>query len=260
MELIKNPFQEQLLKETKLSSSNIILCAPYVKKELVTKIIENKSKSTNLILITKISLVNFASNASDIEAIEKIIQTNNKAFNKSNLHAKIYLFDQRRGIITSGNLTYSGTVSNYEYGIAINNDNLIKEIQSDLNEIIHDSNTSSITMETLYEIRKLIEDFKIQNNIVFVNGEDGAISSSLVADIKENSNLNQWQKNLLDLILKIKEPIFELEELYQYRKVLQNYYPNNQTIDSSIRRNLQELRDLGLIQFCGKGKYRKLWI
>jgi predicted transcriptional regulator len=37
-------------------------------------------------------------------------------------------------------------------------------------------------------------------------------------------------------------------------------YPNNNTIRGSIRRNLQELRDLGLIKFLGNGKYKKLWL
>jgi Fe2+ or Zn2+ uptake regulation protein len=109
-------------------------------------------------------------------------------------------------------------------------------------------------------MKKLILDFKIQNNLIFVSGEDGAILTSLVANIKENSNLTQWQKNLLNIILEIKEQIFELDDVYKFKKELQSYYPNNQTIESSIRRNLQELRDLGLIQFYGNGKYRKLWI
>jgi hypothetical protein len=260
MYLIKNPFQENLLEETKLSTSNIILCAPYVKQDLITKILNNKPHKTTLSLITKISLANFASKASDIDAIEKVILSNNKAFNKSNLHAKIYFFDERKAIITSGNLSHSGTISNYEYGVGINNEELINEIHTDLNQIMQETDTSLITLQTLNNMKKLILDFKIQNNLIFVSGEDGAILTSLVANIKENSNLTQWQKNLLNIILEIKEQIFELDDVYKFKKELQSYYPNNQTIESSIRRNLQELRDLGLIQFYGNGKYRKLWI
>jgi hypothetical protein len=260
VDIIKNPFQENLLEQTKLSTSNVILCAPYVKQDLITKILINKPYKTTLSLITKISLANFASKASDIEAIEKVITTNNKAFNKSDLHAKIYSFDDRKAIITSGNLSYSGTVSNFEYGVGVDNQELIKEIHRDLNEIIENSDTSTITMQTLHDMKKLIMDFKIQNNVIFVNGEDGAITTSLVDKIKDNSTLTQWQKNLLNLILNIKTQTFELSDLYQLKTLLQTYYPNNNTIESSIRRNLQELRDLGLIQFYGNGKYRKLWM
>ncbi len=260
MVLIKNPFQENLLEEIKISTTNIILCAPYVKQDLISKILTNKPQNTRLSLITKVSLANFASKASDIEAIEKVITNNNKAFNKSDLHAKIYFFDERKAIITSGNLSYSGTVSNFEYGVGIDNQELIKEIHRDLNEIIEDSDTSSITMQTLNDMKKLIVDFNLHNNVILVNGEDGAISTSLVAKIKESGNLTQWQKYLLNIILEIKEQVFELATVYKYKKELQSYYPNNQTIESSIRRYLQELRDLGLIQFYGKGKYRKLWM
>nr|WP_229241116.1 hypothetical protein [Clostridium haemolyticum] len=47
--------------------------------------------------------------------------------------------------------------------------------------------------------------------------------------------------------------------MYVYEEIFLKKYPNNNTIKASIRRNLQELRDLGLIKFLGNGKYKKLW-
>jgi type II restriction enzyme len=40
---------------------------------------------------------------------------------------------------------------------------------------------------------------------------------------------------------------------------LKAIYPTNQHITDKIRQQLQFLRDLGLVEFLGDGKYKKLW-
>ena len=37
--------------------------------------------------------------------------------NYQNLHAKIYLFDNKKALITSANLTNNGLYHNFEYGV-----------------------------------------------------------------------------------------------------------------------------------------------
>jgi hypothetical protein len=52
---------------------------------------------------------------------------------------------------------------------------------------------------------------------------------------------------------------FTLADVNQYEYIFQKAYPSNETIQASIRRNLQELRDLGLVKFDGNGRYKRLW-
>ena len=40
---------------------------------------------------------------------------------------------------------------------------------------------------------------------------------------------------------------------------LKEKHPSNQHIPDKIRQQLQQLRDLGLIEFLGNGRYKKLW-
>ncbi|WP_019673171.1 DpnI domain-containing protein [Psychrobacter lutiphocae] len=51
---------------------------------------------------------------------------------------------------------------------------------------------------------------------------------------------------------------FNLQDAYRFADYLQLRYPNNNHIKDKIRQQLQILRDKGLIEFLGNGRYRKL--
>ncbi len=63
----------------------------------------------------------------------------------------------------------------------------------------------------------------------------------------------------LKVIEQINKEEFSLVDIYAFEETFQREYPDNNTIRDSIRRNLQELRDMGLIKFLGDGRYLKLW-
>jgi len=48
---------------------------------------------------------------------------------------------------------------------------------------------------------------------------------------------------------------FTLDDVYACADFLQNRHPNNSHIQDKIRQQLQFLRDKGLIEFKGNGKY-----
>jgi len=48
---------------------------------------------------------------------------------------------------------------------------------------------------------------------------------------------------------------FTLSELYSYREELARLHPKNRNIEAKIRQQLQLLRDRGVIEFLGKGRY-----
>lgn len=56
----------------------------------------------------------------------------------------------------------------------------------------------------------------------------------------------------------IRKNEFTLDEMYQFEQKLKLKYSNNHFIKDKIRQQLQVLRDRGLIEFVGRGKYRKL--
>ncbi|MEI7509179.1 MAG: DpnI domain-containing protein [Flavobacterium sp.] len=67
-----------------------------------------------------------------------------------------------------------------------------------------------------------------------------------------------WILDILKCIEEIKKQSFTLEELYAFENRLKVKYPNNNHIKDKIRQQLQFLRDKGLIEFNGRGNYKKI--
>jgi len=56
----------------------------------------------------------------------------------------------------------------------------------------------------------------------------------------------------------IKNETFALEEIYKFEQKLKSKYPNNKFIKDKIRQQLQILRDKGVVEFIGRGNYKKV--
>lgn len=67
-----------------------------------------------------------------------------------------------------------------------------------------------------------------------------------------------WILDIMNCIDLIKKEIFTLDEVYKFEEKLKQKYPNNNFIKDKIRQQLQLLRDKGIIEFVGKGNYKKV--
>ncbi len=77
--------------------------------------------------------------------------------------------------------------------------------------------------------------------------------------IREKSKESKgWILDIMNCIDAIKKDSFSLDEVYEFEKLLKQKYPNNNFIKDKIRQQLQILRDKGILEFVGRGKYKKL--
>ena len=67
-----------------------------------------------------------------------------------------------------------------------------------------------------------------------------------------------WILDILNCIEKIPTSDFTLKDIYNFEKDLKTKYPNNNFIKDKIRQQLQLLRDKGIIEFNGRGIYKKI--
>lgn len=89
---------------------------------------------------------------------------------------------------------------------------------------------------------------------------------------KKEEVLAQWRENLFlrdqktetrGWLLAVKMCLdklpenFTLAQVYEFELILSKYFPENHHVKEKIRQQLQLLRDKGVIEFLGKGKYRK---
>jgi type II restriction enzyme len=71
-------------------------------------------------------------------------------------------------------------------------------------------------------------------------------------------NSRGWTTLTLRALQNLKLTSFSIEEVYAQESIFAAAYPDNNNIRAKIRQQLQVLRDLGYVEFCGRGNYRLL--
>jgi type II restriction enzyme len=67
-----------------------------------------------------------------------------------------------------------------------------------------------------------------------------------------------WTLDVLRVIRRLNKIEFLLSDVYAHTNSLKEIHPSNEHIQEKIRQQLQVLRDLGLLRFLGRGRYRLL--
>lgn len=75
---------------------------------------------------------------------------------------------------------------------------------------------------------------------------------------EQSSESRGWILDVLSCVERIPKSGFSLEEVYAFENELKALHPDNNFIKPKIRQQLQILRDRGLIEFSGRGRYRKI--
>lgn len=221
------------------------------------KILKVLPKNVKLDIFTSSIIGNYINGASDISALKLLCESRAKIYNYQSLHAKVYMFDNKEAIITSGNLTYSGLNKNFEYGINTDEEVVINSIITDYNELKNSDSCSLLSNSQINSIIKLIEEYK-KYKIISDKDNDSIL-------LLDNSNLLKkvgkgWKHLLLGkIILDIPGEEFSLNDVYSFYDYFKSIYPNNSHIKDKLRQILQNLRDLGFIKFIEKGMYKKMY-
>jgi len=261
-EIISKPFYSTLMQFVEKSKESIKLCAPFIKKEVVSDIFASKSKQASLELITKLDLKGFHQKSSDVAAIEQTIDSGGKVYNCSNLHAKVYIFDNRDCVITSANLTLSGLKRNEECGVMTNEVTLVRSAVARYSEIINREDVSTISPKQVSEIKVILEKLPTSRKLVYPklgNTKEAQVGGDPNIQAISESLTGNWRK-MVFLALGDYEEVFTGKDIQVMAEKLKSRFPNNNNREAKIRQVLQELRDLGLVEFVERGIYKKLWV
>ena len=263
MRIIKTPWKKELLALVAKSRKSIKITSPFVKENICDDLLLAKPADAKLELITSFKLMNLYSGSLDLEAIEKIIQGNGIVRNYPKLHSKLYIFDDKEVIITSGNLTNGGLLNNYEYGIYSSDISLVSKAVSDFNTIVTNEKTGTVGQKHIETVRQILT--KIPKTAPIQLPKYGIETPEEIYDVIEvpgnsiASTLTGWKSDVFNCINTLPNQEFTLSELNRFQDLLQAKHPSNQHIPDKIRQQLQQLRDLGLVEFLGNGRYKKLW-
>lgn len=255
--IIKSPSYNNFFGLIKESKNNIYLCAPFIKKEVVDRILENKKDGIEMVVITSANISNFLCGSLDISAIKELIEQGVIVRNYQNLHAKIYIFDRKKALVTSANLTNNALYHNFEYGVLIDDNTIADKIYDDYVEMINDEECGIFNIQLLDRLEKIKQRIN-RKPTVNVDSENDVIIIEEKSNLIEN--LSSWQKDVFEIIDEFNKDIFAAKDVYSHKEELKRKHPKNNNIEAKIRQMLQQLRDMGFIKFNNHGNYKRLWI
>lgn len=104
-----------------------------------------------------------------------------------------------------------------------------------------------------------------EGRIFIVKNEIQQSMEAVISKVKRTNFISQykldsrgWILDILNCVNKIESRNFTLEQVYQFEKQLAAKHPENNHVKDKIRQQLQMLRDKGIIEFNGRGHYRKI--
>lgn len=141
IECLKSPWAECFDTLIGQAHSSLVISSPYIGQGPCNRVCAIKSRSEeterlSILLLTDLSRDTLLSGATDISAICDIADTFRRIEVRflPSIHAKVYVADDKVAIVTSGNMTNNGLLNNFEYGVKINDRNLVFKIKRDITE------------------------------------------------------------------------------------------------------------------------------
>ncbi len=174
MQYIQPPWENYFFSKVHAVEKSLFISSPYIKYPVASLLCETlQSKhhpNVSVQILTRVRIQDLIDGSSDLEAFEKLLQLVEVSGLEvtvkciSNLHAKVYIFDENSAIVTSSNLTPSGLKSNVEYGIEVTDRMAIRQILDDM--YVYWFNAEILTAEMIEQVKERLE---VTESVVTVN-------------------------------------------------------------------------------------------
>lgn len=170
IELYSSPWRHRFKDFLKGINNQLLVATPFIKIDEAKWLLDTiSSTAINLQILTDLRSDSVLSKALDIGALLYLITYHDKTviLNLPRLHAKVYIADDKKAIITSANLTSPGLDSNFEYGIGLADNVVVQRIKADIDNYSRLGNP--VSKEVLSELstigQELVEEYeKVQRS------------------------------------------------------------------------------------------------
>ncbi len=126
--LIDKGWRKELNTAAKADNGELLIVCPFIQLSVIERLLS--TWSSNVRVITRFNLADFASGVSDIAALCRLLESGAQVRGVRNLHAKLYIFGNGRTILTSANLTKAALHSNQEFGMASDDAAIVEECKA----------------------------------------------------------------------------------------------------------------------------------
>jgi phosphatidylserine/phosphatidylglycerophosphate/cardiolipin synthase-like enzyme len=164
IELLQKNWRHQLSSIIKEAKEEVFISSPYATIEganfILNQVSDTVRQKGKFIFLSNLSPQNITQGSTDSRAFE-VLRSNIANFSLwhlPNLHAKVYVSDKRKAIITSGNLTAGGLFNNFEYGVQIDSLENSTKVYDDI--FSYSQLGSNIDKETLLTYISISQEIK----------------------------------------------------------------------------------------------------
>ena len=163
--LLRSPWTETLERLVSLVDENLLIVSPFVKRSATERILKQldqrgRRASVRFGLITDLRPESTLAGSMDLDAIADIGRRvpRFELTHLPSVHAKVYVADCRMAIVTSGNLTEPGLRGNVEYGVALTEERVVREVRSDFEN--YASLGAKVSIDDVTALSEEVKDLK----------------------------------------------------------------------------------------------------
>jgi hypothetical protein len=140
LELLRKDWRSRLEELVGSAERSLFIAAPFITQpgvEIVRSSLSSGIREHGEIqVLTCLDVLSICQGTCDPFALKSLLggTLSSTLTHLPRLHAKVYIADDRAAIVTSGNLTTGGLVTNFEYGVALNEPSLVRKVKNDIVE------------------------------------------------------------------------------------------------------------------------------
>ena len=166
MILNSRPLRIALVEVLHSAREELLIVAPFIKECEAKWVCDELARrgagnDCRLKVLTDIRSDSVLGGSLDLEALEIFDQRrgSTQVVSLPRLHAKVYVADDRRALVSSANLTPSGLDFNFEYGVSLEESALVRQIKGDLEAYAQlGSVLSRAELVSLLDVAKTLKD------------------------------------------------------------------------------------------------------
>ena len=262
--IVVSPTDRWLKSALQDCKSSLSISSPFIGAYL-NAAIANLEDNISIKLLTRTVLTDFARNASDFDAVYSLAEKIGGVLSLSSLHAKVYVIDNKRALVTSANATFSGMHRNRECGFEVMSRNDIRELDRLIDSGFGSTPRPQLwTVEDLEELRAPVQRLRSALPRAAILPEPATEAPASIQLSRRQydrlvESFSGWLQLTMEGLSRIPSEMFTMDQVVAACAPLAlARYPNNRHVREKLRQQMQRLRDLGLVLFVGHGRYELL--
>lgn len=165
MKLHTRPLRAALAEVVQSASEDLLIAAPYIKQVEANWVCDQLGRNRSdqhvkLRVLTDIRSDSVLTGFLDVDALEMFHKrhTQTEVVSLPRLHAKVYVADTCRALVTSANLTPAGLDQNFEYGVCLEDSALVCKVRSDIESYARLGNVlSNAELQSLLQVAQKLK-------------------------------------------------------------------------------------------------------